>query len=117
MLAIAAACAQVPPAPPRPPPGPGEEAAVRQVLGDAANRLGLPVAALQPARVEPVTWRDGALGCPEPGLMYPQVLVPGYRITVDSGGKSLEYHASQRGQFLYCPPGRAMPPLDGAAGR
>ena len=120
LLAIAAACAQVPPAvqpaTPRADP-PGQADAVRRALEDAAARLGVAIAALPPPRVEQVTWRDGSLGCPEPGLMYPQVLMPGYRIVVASAGSVLEYHAAERGQFLHCPAGRSVPPLPVPAGR
>ena len=34
---------------------------------------------------EAVTWSDGSLGCPEPGMMYTQALVPGYRVQIRGG--------------------------------
>jgi hypothetical protein len=43
---------------------------------------------------EPVTWRDGSLGCPEPGKMYTQALVDGYRIVLRLGGKDIAYHGA-----------------------
>ena len=42
--------------------------------------------------VEAVTWPDASLGCPEPGMMYAQVLTPGYRFTLQSGGTLYRYH-------------------------
>ena len=39
--------------------------------------------------VESVTWSDGSLGCPEPGMMYTQALVRGHRIRVDAAGTTL----------------------------
>lgn len=45
--------------------------------------------------VEEVTWPDSSLGCPEPGMMYAQVLTPGYRFKLQSGGKIFEYHAGK----------------------
>jgi hypothetical protein len=35
-------------------------------------------------QAEAVTWPDGALGCPEPGIVYTQALVPGYWVVVEA---------------------------------
>ena len=83
---------------------------VQAALDDAARRAGTAVAELKVASVERVTWLDGSLGCPEPGLMYTQALVPGYRIRIEAGGKALDYHANTRGEMQLCPPGRAVAP-------
>ena len=80
-------------------------------LDDAARRTGLPRDQLTVVSVEPVTWRDSALGCPEPGMMYTQALVAGFRITIEAAGKSLDYHADRKGRVLLCPPERAVAPL------
>jgi hypothetical protein len=66
---------------------------------------------------EPVTWSDGSLGCPRPDMSYTQALVPGYRIRIRSGERMLDYHASQRGQFVLCPAGQSLDPIGGAAVR
>ena len=97
----------VPDVPATPPPPPQ----VTMALDDAARRTGLPRDQLTVVNVEQVTWRDGALGCPEPGMMYTQALVMGYRITIAAAGKSLDYHADQRGRVLLCPAERAVAPL------
>jgi hypothetical protein len=39
------------------------------------------------------------------------MLMPGYRIRLEAGGKALDYHADQRGTVLLCPPERAQAPL------
>ena len=62
---------------------------------------------LKVSSVETVTWLDGSLGCPEPDLMYTQALVAGYRIRIEAGGKTLDYHADKRGTVVLCPPERA----------
>lgn len=41
-----------------------------------------------------VTWRDGSLGCPKPGMFYTQALVDGYRIVLRAGGEEVAYHGS-----------------------
>jgi len=47
---------------------------------------------------EKVTWGDTSLGLPAPGMMYAQVVVPGYKITLQAGGNSYVYHAGWQGQ-------------------
>ena len=42
-----------------------------------------------------VTWNDGSLGCPQPGMMYTMALVPGYRIVLEAGGQTYSYHGAE----------------------
>ena len=87
---------------------------VRAALADAALRTpGANAPAL--VRAERVTWRDGSLGCPQPGRMYTMALVPGYRILIQSGAQQLDYHASLRGQPVLCPPGQSTDPAPGSS--
>src|ERR1044071_7735897 len=51
----------------------------RAVVADAAKRFKVAASAVVLSRAEQVTWPNGALGCPEPGMMYTQALVPGFR--------------------------------------
>lgn len=83
------------------------------VLSDAAQRTGRKKSELVVESAEAVTWADGSLGCPEPGAMYTMALVPGYRVRVRADRALLDYHATERGQFLLCPSGRAVDPVDG----
>ena len=62
---------------------------------------------------EVVTWTDGALGCPQPGLVYTQALVPGWRIVVRGPAREAVYHASQRGQWVLCNGVQAVPARPG----
>ncbi len=80
------------------------------VLADASKRTGLDVARLDVMESIAVTWPDGSLGCPQPGMSYTMALVPGYRIRIQAGQQMLDYHASARGYWLLCPAGRAMDP-------
>ncbi len=91
----------------------GLDAAVQAALADAARRTGIDAAALKLVSTERVTWPDGSLGCPQPGFLYTQALVPGYRIRIDAGGQLLDFHASARGGLVLCPAGRAREPLPG----
>lgn len=38
-----------------------------------------------------VTWNDSSLGCPKPGMMYSQVITPGFRVLVEADGKPYDY--------------------------
>jgi hypothetical protein len=79
------------------------------VLADAQGAWpGVPATQLQ-LRVEAVTWGDGALGCAQPGVMYTQALVPGWRFLVRSPGHEAAYHASESGQWLHCPASQPQP--------
>jgi hypothetical protein len=80
-------------------------------LADAVRQTGLARSELKIVSSEPVTWRDGSLGCPEPGMAYSDALVPGFRIRIRAGDRELDYHASARGGLVLCPAGHAVEPL------
>jgi hypothetical protein len=61
-------------------------------IADAAERTGVAESDIEVEELSMVTWPDGAIGCPEPDLMYTQALVEGYRIVLDADGTQLHYH-------------------------
>jgi hypothetical protein len=97
-----------PPTQPERPMIPTLESIIESVLEDAATRTGIARADLKVESAISVTWPDGSLGCPQPGMNYTMALVPGYRITVQAGEQVLDYHASRRGYFVLCPAGMAL---------
>jgi len=84
---------------------------VTAARADAAKRSGLAPAQLQVVTAQPVTWSDGSLGCPRPGMLYTQALVPGYRVQLRVGSEIWNYHGSERGGVVLCPPGQAQEPV------
>lgn len=82
-------------------------------LADAVKRTGRPREGIVVHVAEQVTWSDGSLGCPQPGMAYTQALVPGYRIVLQVDGETLNYHAALRGAPSFCPAGRVEPPGQG----
>jgi hypothetical protein len=84
---------------------------VAAARADAAQRSGLSPAQIELVSLRSVTWSDGSLGCPQPGMAYTQALVPGYRILLRAGAQTWHYHASLRGRPVPCPPGQAREPL------
>jgi len=100
-----------PPAQPERPMNPTLESITEAVLEDAATRTGIARANLKVEGAIAVTWPDGSLGCPQPGMNYTMALVPGYRIKLRAGAQVLDYHASRRGYFVLCPAGMAVEPM------
>ena len=90
----------------------GLDEVIQAARADAGRRAGADAAVRS---VDSVTWRDGSLGCPQPGRLYTQALVPGWRIRIDAGGQLFQYHANRRGAWLWCPPDRAQEPAPGDA--
>ena len=82
----------------------GEAAAVDAAMRDATGRLSLASDAedIHVQQVETRQWPDASLGCPREGVMYLQVVTPGYLIVISAAGKQLEYHADGRGRIVFC---------------
>ena len=77
---------------------PGQRQDTRDLaLTDLAAKLGVTPAEITVKAVEPIEWPDASLGCPQSGMMYAQVITPGYRIVLEVNGKSYEYHTGGGG--------------------
>ncbi|MDT8409633.1 MAG: hypothetical protein RQ741_08555 [Wenzhouxiangellaceae bacterium] len=87
------------------------ETPLAQAQQDLAERAGVALQDIELTETQHVTWPSGALGCPEPGMMYTQALVPGYRMTLIADGQSYLYHGARGRAPFYCPPERATSPL------
>jgi hypothetical protein len=71
-------------------------------VADLSQRTGLAAGEVTVVSGEAVEWPDGSVGCPKPGMMYPQVITPGYKLVLSAGGQTYNYHASDRGEFFLC---------------
>jgi hypothetical protein len=80
----------------------------RAVVADAARRFKVAESAVVLSRAEQVTWNDGSLGCPQPGQMYTQMLVSGYRIVATTSAGQMEYHTDSHGFAVTCGGGAVM---------
>lgn len=75
---------------------------VQVAKADLARRVDADPSEITLVEVREVTWRDGSLGCPQPGMRYTQALVNGSQITLEFGGQIYYYHSGGgRGPF-YC---------------
>ena len=72
------------------------------VIADIAGKAGVPIDQVTIVSAESVTFPDGSLGCPVPGNVYIQVLVDGYKIIAEAGGKTYDYRGSGPGRFRQC---------------
>lgn len=55
---------------------------------------------------EQVEWSNASLGCPQPDMMYAQVITPGYRIILAANGQTYQYHSGLDGEgpLVQCDP-------------
>ena len=74
------------------PQNPGEKEHTTAAINDLAERLGVDRATIEVVAYEPITWRDGSLGCPQPDMMYTQALVDGYVVQLSVDGQTFRYH-------------------------
>ena len=81
------------------------------LIEEASLDAGVDASEVEVFTAEAVTWNDGSLGCPQPGMSYTQALVPGYRVVLEVDGEQLHFHSDSSGEFGLC-----EDPLPGAAG-
>jgi len=79
---------------------------------DLAARRSVAVEDIEVISARRVTWGDGSMGCPEPGMMYTQALVPGFYVHLQIQGEDAFYHAGRDGRPMYCSAKRSQPPVD-----
>ncbi|NND36039.1 MAG: hypothetical protein HKN81_02790 [Gammaproteobacteria bacterium] len=77
-----------------------------------AGLLSIPVAEITLVSVEAKDFGDPSLGCPEPGMAYPQVITPGHRVIVEADGRRFDVRVSGRHGRICRKPGRTGPSRD-----
>jgi hypothetical protein len=85
---------------------PRVQEAIAQLVDDGVERDAIAL-----VLAEPVVWSDGSIGCPEPGMMYTQALVEGYRIVLEVDGEEVAFHGAG-----FEPPFRCDGPVEPASG-
>ena len=75
---------------------------VERAIEDLATRQGMDRSQVIVENVETVEWRDSSLGCPQPGMMYAQVITPGFRIVLELDGVRYSYHADLNRRVTLC---------------
>lgn len=71
-------------------------------IADLAYRLGISGDEITLVAQEEVVWRDGSIGCPQPGMSYTQALVDGSRIELEVDGDQYSYHQAAGRAPFWC---------------
>ena len=80
---------------------PSMQGQVDLAVADLATRLSIDASGITTISAKGVTWPDGSLGCPQPGMVYTQVTVDGALIELGAGGATYSYHSGgSRAPFL-----------------
>jgi hypothetical protein len=87
-------------------PPPEAQDVVRLAKEDLAQRLGLAPDDIRLVSVEAVDWSDTSLGCPQPGMMYAQVITAGYRVVLEAEEQRYEYHTDTVRSVVLCEKGK-----------
>ncbi|MCL1692878.1 MAG: hypothetical protein M3096_04265 [Actinomycetia bacterium] len=74
---------------------------IEEAIDDLLVRIGAN-AQIEVVLYEDVVWRDGSLGCPQPGMAYTQALEDGYRIELTDGEIVYHYHGVANGAPFLC---------------
>jgi hypothetical protein len=72
------------------------------VIAAIAADLGVPSESVQVITMEARDWPDSSLGCPQPDMLYAQVITPGYLVLVEVSGERMEYHTDKLGTVVRC---------------
>ncbi len=67
-----------------------------------AQRLSIPAGEIHLLEATSIIWPDASLSCPQEGMMYAQVLTPGYLIRLQAGNAEYEYYAARSSTVIYC---------------
>jgi hypothetical protein len=82
------------------------EAKAVDILG---KKVGVDAAKLSLVSKEATEWSDSGLGCRAEGMMYLQVITPGYKLTFTDGSKTYEVHSDESGsRAVWCDNGKPV---------
>ncbi len=84
-----------------------------------ADWLGISSEEIEIVEVEEVEWPDASLGCPQPGMVYAQVITPGLRVMMRVKDEVYEYHSGgghgvlcdREGHLITAPPSPTVTPI------
>ena len=106
---------EMPQMPPNTLPQPaGLENLIQMAKDDLAKRLSVEISQISVLDARDVVWSNSSLGCPQPGILYAEVLTSGYLILLNVNGQDYEYHAGKNSDAFLCE--NPLPPVPGAPG-
>jgi len=72
----------------------GEYTGLFQMAREHLERFGIRWESVKILDLEKVDWGDASLGNPEPGMMYAQVITPGFKMSLAADGGTYIFHTS-----------------------
>lgn len=80
------------------------DATVQVAITTASNQLGVSPDELTVTESAQEDWPDSALGCPQPGMAYSQIVTPGWQITIETndGSAEIDVHTDNGSRAVIC---------------
>jgi hypothetical protein len=75
---------------------------VELAKADLAERFAVTTNQIQVVSVQSTEWTDTSLGCPQPGMVYAQVITPGFQILLEINRETYAYHTDQGQNVVLC---------------
>ncbi|WP_154402054.1 hypothetical protein [Ornithinimicrobium cavernae] len=88
---------------------------VQAAIADLAERESVEPDQVSAVGYFEVTWSDGSIGCPKPGMSYTQALVPGHLLVLQVEDQQFSYHAGKDPKFSFCADPKLPADTGGAA--
>lgn len=81
---------------------------IEAVRLNLSTEIDVPLGEITIVSTAPMTWPNAALGCPQEGMAYAEVLVEGALITLEAAGQQYTYHTSGTDSFVLCQDGEPV---------
>lgn len=75
---------------------------IDDAVADLADRLDIDIDEIEPVTGVLVVWSDSSLGCPEPGMVYAQVVGDGSVIELRVDDRYYRYHTGGAAELFLC---------------
>jgi hypothetical protein len=89
------------------------EKLITKATEDLAQRLAISSSQISLINATEVMWPNASLGCPQDGMVYADVLTPGYLLILGYNGNTFEYHTGRDSAISTCkdpsPPVQGVP--------
>ena len=84
------------------PVSPSLQSLIEKAMNDLAKKLSIPIALIDITDAREVTWPDSSLGCPQPGMVYADMLTTGYLVILNTKDHEYQYHAGNNAEIFFC---------------
>ena len=82
---------------------------IQIAVNDLADRISVEPDQIELINITEATWQDTSLDCPQPGVMYAQIINQGYSIILKGMDELYEYHTGSNNLVVYCRSGITLP--------